>query len=55
CSTDTAPSRPVMAISRDKQNALSSWRISLSHMTEIHELDAFLQAFDICYTGVHTR
>jgi len=50
CSTDNAPSRPVMAISRDKQNALSSWRVSLSHMTEIWELDAFLQAFDDCYS-----
>jgi len=49
CSTDNAPSRPVMAVSRDKQNALSSWRISLSHMTEKWELDAFLQAFDSCY------
>ena len=49
CSTDNTPSRPVMAVSRDKQNALSSWRISLSHMTEIWELEAFLQAFHDCY------
>jgi len=49
CSTDNALSRPVMAVSRDKQNALSSWRISLSHMTEACELDAFMQAFDACY------
>ena len=49
CSTDTAPSRPVMAVSRDKQNALCSWRVSLSHLTEIWELDAFLSAFDHCY------
>jgi len=41
CSTDTAPSRPVMAIS-DKQNALSSWRISLSHMTQISDIDKLL-------------
>jgi len=50
CSTDNAPSRPVMAISRDKQNALSSWRISLSHLTEKWELDIFLKAFQECYT-----
>jgi len=49
CSTDSAPSRPVMAVSRDKQNALSSWRISLSHITQTQELDAFLQAFSECY------
>jgi len=45
CSADNAPSRPVMAVSRDKQNALCSWRISLSHMTEIKELEMFFQAF----------
>ena len=50
CSTDNAPSRPVMAVSRDKQNALSSWRISLSHMTTMEELDAFIQIFNDCYT-----
>jgi len=49
CSTDNAPSRPVMAVSRDKQNALSSWRISLSHLTEFSEIDGFLLAFDECY------
>jgi len=50
CSTDNAPSRPVMAVSRDKQNALCSWRISLSHLTEIAELDVFLAAFDQVYS-----
>ena len=48
CATDSAPSRPVMAVSRDKQNALSSWRISLSHMTKKKEMDGFLQAFNDC-------
>ena len=45
CSTDQAPSRPVMAISRDKKNALSSWRVSLSHLTTMQEIDVFLDAF----------
>ncbi|MCL2362075.1 MAG: cysteine desulfurase [Defluviitaleaceae bacterium] len=45
CSTDNSPSRPVMAVSGDKQNALSSWRVSLSHLTETLELDGFLSAF----------
>ncbi|MCL2378291.1 MAG: aminotransferase class V-fold PLP-dependent enzyme [Defluviitaleaceae bacterium] len=49
CSTDNAPSRPVMAVSQDRQNALCSWRISLSHMTEISELDGFMQIFCNCY------
>ena len=45
CSTDNAPSRPVMAVSGDRQNALSSWRVSLSHLTEVSELDMFMHAF----------
>ena len=34
----------------DRKNALSSWRISLSHLTTQEELDGFLRAFDACYT-----
>jgi len=49
CSVDSSPSRPVMAISRDRQNALCSWRVSLSHLTDFTELDMFLSAFDRCY------
>jgi len=45
CSTDRAPSRPVMAVSRDKKNALCSWRISFSHLTTTLEVDIFLSAF----------
>ena len=40
----------VFAASRDPKNALSSWRISLSHLTTQEELDGFLRAFDACYT-----
>ena len=53
CSSDGLPSRAVFAVSRD---ALSSWRISLSHLTTEDEIKAFLQAFDVCYrelTAVH--
>jgi cysteine desulfurase len=49
CSADGLPSRAVFAVSHDRKNALSSWRISLSHRTTEEELDAFLQAFDACY------
>lgn len=34
---------------RDRKNALSSWRVSLSHLTTREELDEFLQVFDQCY------
>ena len=56
CSSDGLPSRAVFAVSRDRRNALSSWRISLSHLTTEDESKAFLQAFDVCYrelTAVH--
>ena len=49
CSSDGLPSRAVFAVSRDRRNALSSWRISLSHLTTEAELSEFLQAFDACY------
>lgn len=56
CSSDGLPSRAVFAVSRDRRNALSSWRISLSHLTTEDEIKSFLQAFDVCYrelTALH--
>ena len=52
CSSDGLPSRAVFAVSRDRRNALSSWRISLSHLTTAQEIDSFLQAFDACYNAL---
>ena len=49
CSSDGLPSKAVFAVSRDRRNALSSWRISLSHLTTEEEIDGFLKAFDLCY------
>ena len=49
CSTDGTPSRAVFAVSRDRKNALSSWRISLSHQTTAAELEEFKVIFDQCY------
>ena len=48
CSSDGMPSKAVFAVSRDRRNALSSWRISLSHLTTEEELNGFLAAFDRC-------
>ena len=48
CAADGTPSRAVYAVSRDRRNALSSWRISLSHMTTEEELGEFLEIFDNC-------
>ena len=49
CSTEGTPSKAVYAVSRDRKNALSSWRISLSHRTTDEEIAEFLQIFDRCY------
>lgn len=49
CSTDRAPSRPVMAVSRDKKIAQCSWRISFSHIQPAAECDQLISAIkDIC-------
>lgn len=49
CSVKGTPSRPVYAVSRDRKRALSSWRISLSHLTTQQETDEFLERFDRVY------
>ncbi len=48
CSTEVTPSKAVFAVSRDRKNALSSWRISLSHRTTEEEIRKFLEVFDRC-------
>lgn len=48
CASDGLPSRAVYAVSHDRRNALSSWRISLSPLTTEEEVRGFLAAFDAC-------
>lgn len=48
CSAENLPSRSVFAVSRSRKNALSSWRISLSHLTTEKELSEFIAIFDQC-------
>jgi cysteine desulfurase len=52
CSVVISPSRPVMAITHDRKRALSSWRISLSHLTTFEEINKFLEIFDRCYQAL---
>lgn len=52
CSSDGLPSRAVLAVSQDRRNALSSWRISLSHLTTEEESTAFLHTFADCYNSL---
>ncbi|MDR1158793.1 MAG: aminotransferase class V-fold PLP-dependent enzyme [Oscillospiraceae bacterium] len=54
CCVPDVPSRPVLAVSRDRKNARCSWRVSLSHLTTQRELDAFLKIFDDCYKELAT-
>lgn len=49
CTTTLTPSRPVLAIYKDRKLALSAWRISLSHLIKRDEIDKFLKIFDECY------
>ncbi len=52
CSVPNAPSRPVYAVTKDKKNAMCSWRISLSHLTTREELEQFMGAFHDSYEGL---
>lgn len=52
CSVVISPSRPVMAITRDRKRALSSWRISLSHLVTMEEIEEFIKIFDKCYKNL---
>ncbi len=49
CSVLNSPSRPVYAVTKDKKNAMCSWRISISHQTSPQDIKEFLQAFARCY------
>ena len=50
CSSDGMPSDAVLAICGDRRRALSSWRISLSHLTTTDEIEQFKEIFDRCYS-----
>ncbi|WP_312700545.1 cysteine desulfurase family protein [Sedimentibacter sp.] len=49
CAPNTA-SRPVYALTKDRKRALSTLRISFSHLTSENDIDVFLEKFDECYT-----
>lgn len=55
CAVEGTPSRAVMAVSRDRKRALSSFRISLSHLTTADELLEFETVFDRLYTELETH
>lgn len=49
CSKNSSLSKAVFAITNDQERALTSLRISLSHLTTKEDMDVFKKAFDICY------
>jgi cysteine desulfurase len=49
CSVRNMPSKAVYAVTGDKKRALSSFRISLSHLTTVGEIEEFIRAIaEIC-------
>lgn len=52
CDVKNSPSRAVFAVSKDKKNALSSFRISFSHLTEDFEIETFLNVFKEIYENL---
>ena len=49
CVTPNTPSRPVLAMTGERKRALSTLRISLSHLTTQEEMDGFIEGFKACY------
>lgn len=52
CCTLNTPSRPVYAVTKDKKLALSTLRISLSHLTTEDEINTFLASFKASYESL---
>ena len=49
CSSADAMSDSVYAVTKDKERAINTIRISLSYLTTEEEIDKFLEVFDKCY------
>ena len=49
CSSKDQKSISVYELTKDENRALTSVRVSISHLTTKNELDEFLRVFDIIY------
>lgn len=49
CSANSKMSIAVRSVTKDDKRALTSLRVSLSHLTTREELDYFFEQFDLCY------
>jgi len=52
CCPDKTPSKMVYALTKDKNLATSSLRISISHLTKEEEINKFLDIFKECYEEI---
>ena len=52
CVTPNTPSRPVLAMTGERKKALSTLRMSLSHLTTQEEIDGFIEGFKVCYEAL---
>lgn len=55
CCPISTPSKLVYALTHDKSKALTSVRLSLSHLTSDEDIDKFCMAFDKCYEVLYTN
>ncbi|SHH54289.1 cysteine desulfurase [Sporobacter termitidis DSM 10068] len=49
CCAPNSVSRPVYAVTKDRKRAVSTLRVSLSHLTTEQDVDEFLACFEKCY------
>ncbi|MBQ8681649.1 MAG: cysteine desulfurase [Bacilli bacterium] len=55
CSSTNTMSDAVYAVTKDREKAMHSIRISLSHLTTPEEIDNFLDVFDKCYQKLNLK
>lgn len=55
CCPENAPSKLVYALTKDKNLALTSLRLSLSHLTTKEDIETFKKVFDQCYKEVYAN
>ena len=55
CSNTNAMSDSVYAVTKDRERAMHSIRISLSFKTTKEEIEEFFQCFDACYQSLNLK
>lgn len=55
CSSTSAMSDAVYAVTKDRDKATKSIRISLSHLTKEEEIEVFLNVFNTCYNKLNLK